>query len=50
MVSLAKTGLKKLGWTKAGAGEMPQWLRALAAPSKDLGSIPSTHMEAHNYL
>jgi hypothetical protein len=26
------------------AGEMAQWLRALAAFPGDLGSIPSTHM------
>lgn len=26
-----------------------QWLRALALPDKDLGSVPSPHMEAHNF-
>jgi hypothetical protein len=31
-----------------GAGEMVQWSRALAALPEDLGSIPSTHMAAHN--
>ena len=31
-----------------GAGEMAQWLRALAALPEDLGSNPSTHMAAHN--
>ena len=29
-----------------GAGAMAQWLRALIAHSKDLSSIPSTHMTA----
>lgn len=33
-----------------GAGEMPLWSRALAAPLEDPGSIPSTHMVAHNCL
>jgi hypothetical protein len=28
-------------------GKMAQWLRALAALPKDLGSIPSTYKEAH---
>jgi len=31
-------------WT----GEMAQWLRALAALSEDLGSIPGTHMSVQN--
>jgi hypothetical protein len=30
----------------SGAGEMAQWLRALAALPEDLGWIPSTHMVA----
>ena len=30
------------------AGEMAQWLRALAALREDLGSIPSTHKAAHS--
>ncbi|CAO2645611.1 hypothetical protein LEMLEM_LOCUS27546 [Lemmus lemmus] len=29
---------------------MAQWLRALTALPKDPGSIPSTHMAAHNCL
>ena len=33
---------------KNGPGEMAQWLRALAVLPKDLGSITSTHMAAHN--
>jgi hypothetical protein len=33
-----------------GAEEMAQQLRALAALPEDLGSIPSTHMVAHNCL
>jgi hypothetical protein len=33
-----------------GAGEMPPWLRALAAPTEDLGLIPSTHMGLNNHL
>jgi hypothetical protein len=32
------------------AEEMTQQLRALAAFPEDLGSTPSTHMEAHNHL
>ena len=31
-----------------GAGEMAQWLRALAALSEDPGSIPNTHTADHN--
>ena len=31
-----------------GVGEVAQWLRALAALPEDPGSIPSTHMTAHN--
>ena len=34
--------------TSAGAEGMAQWLRA--ALPEDLGSIPSTHMAAHNCL
>jgi hypothetical protein len=33
-----------------GAGEMAQWLRALAALPEVLSSIPSNHMVAHNHL
>jgi hypothetical protein len=33
-----------------GVGEIAQSLRALAAPTKDLGSVSSTHMAGHNYL
>ena len=29
---------------------MTQWLTALSAPPEALGSIPSTHMVAHNYM
>jgi hypothetical protein len=32
------------------AGEVVQWLRVLTALSKELGSIPSNHMMAHNCL
>jgi hypothetical protein len=32
------------------AGEMAQRLRALTALPEVLSSIPSNHMEAHNYL
>jgi hypothetical protein len=35
---------------KGGAGDMAQWLRALAALSENLGSIPRIHMAAHNCL
>jgi hypothetical protein len=34
---------------KIGAGEMAQWLRALAALPDDWGSIPSSHMAIYNY-
>lgn len=33
-----------------GAGEMAQWLKSLAVLPEDPGSIPSTHMAAHNSL
>lgn len=33
-----------------GAGKLAQWLRALVVAAKDLGSIPSTHMDAHHRL
>ena len=33
-----------------GAGEVAQWLRALAALPEDQGSIPNTHMAVHNCL
>jgi hypothetical protein len=29
-------------------GELAQWLRALVILAKDIGSIPSIHMEAYN--
>ena len=32
------------------AGEMAQWLRALAALTAILNFIPSNHMVAHNHL
>jgi hypothetical protein len=32
-----------------GAGVMVQWFRVLTARPKDPGSIPSTHMGAHNH-
>ena len=32
------------------AGEMAQWLRALAALAMDLGSVPSTYMMVNNCL
>ena len=32
------------------AGEMTQWLRALAALPKVMNSIPSNHMVANNHL
>jgi hypothetical protein len=31
-------------------GEMSQWLRALAALSEELSSIPYTYMAAYNYM
>ena len=42
--------LTKLKTCLSGAGEMAQWLGALTALPEDLGSIPSTHMAAHNCL
>ena len=33
-----------------GAGEMAQWLRALAALPEVVSSIPSNHIVAHNHL
>lgn len=30
------------------ARKMAQWLRCLAGLPEDLGSIPSSHMDAHN--
>jgi hypothetical protein len=38
----------KIKVVNAGAGEMDQWLKALAALPEDLGSIPSTHVAAYN--
>ena len=32
------------------AGEMAQWVRALAALTKDPGSLPTTCMTTHNHL
>ena len=34
----------------SGAGEVAQQLRALASLPEDPGSVPSTHMAAHNCL
>lgn len=44
---LYQLAIKKTG---DGAGEMDQWLRSLAALSKDIGSVPNTYMAAHNGL
>lgn len=41
-----RTALGLEGW----AGEMAHSLRALAALTKDLGSVLSTHMAAHSHL
>jgi hypothetical protein len=35
---------------KAGVGEIPQWLRALATLPEDSDSIPSPHMAIYNSL
>jgi hypothetical protein len=32
-----------------GAGEMAQWIRALVALPRELDSVYSTYMVAHNY-
>ena len=39
-----------MGVGQAGAEEMAQQLKALAALAEDTDSIPSTHMVAHEYL
>jgi hypothetical protein len=36
--------------TKLGAGEMAQWLRALAALAKDPGLVPNTHTVTQDCL
>ena len=33
-----------------GAGEIVQWMRALAALAEDLGLVPSTLMATHDHL
>lgn len=33
----------------SGTGETAQSLRVLGSPAEDLGSVPITHMVAHNY-
>jgi hypothetical protein len=40
--------LLELESSSQGPEETVQWLRALAAPPEDPGSIPSTHLAAHN--
>ena len=32
------------------AGAMAQWLGTFGAPAEDRGSVPSTHVAAHNQL
>jgi len=41
---------KSLRKKTTGAGDMVQWLRALAALPEVLSSIPSNHMVAHSHL
>ena len=36
--------------SKSGVGEIAQRLRAFMAFAEDPGSVPSTHMIAHNHL
>jgi hypothetical protein len=53
--SLLLQGRRVRSWvtikvTIAGAGEMAQQLRALAALPEVLSSVPSDHMVAHNHL
>ena len=38
------------GSEKGSSGETAQRLRMLTAVAEDLGSVPSTHKVAHNYL
>ena len=45
-----QTPLPKIKYIQCGPGERVQWSRALAALPKNLGSIPSTHMNAHSLL
>jgi hypothetical protein len=35
---------------RAGAEEIAQELKILPALPKDMGSVPGTHLAAHNYL
>ena len=37
-------------WAWEGAGEMAQWVRALAALPEVLSSIPSNYVVVHNHL
>jgi hypothetical protein len=48
--TLTKTASNLKNKLKLRAEEMAQWLRALAVLLENLGSIPSTHMAAHNCL
>jgi hypothetical protein len=41
---------KHFKFNRLGAGEMAQWLRALATLLEVLSSIPSNHTVAHNHL
>jgi hypothetical protein len=48
--SILKTINHQIQATNARDREMVQQLRALTALQVDLGSIPSIHMTAHNFL
>ena len=48
---MARQGMaREAGEPQSGIGEVAQRLRALAAFPEELGSIPNTHMAAHNCL
>lgn len=35
---------------RLGAGEMAQWLKAIAGLAQETGFVPSTYKTAHNHL
>jgi hypothetical protein len=47
---ILKKEVSKNYYNTVGAGEMAQWLKALAALLKVLSSNPSNHMVVHNHL
>lgn len=45
-----ETYFQKIKIMQTGDGEMTLWLRVFAAIAKDVGSVPITHVVAHNHL